>query len=333
MLLLFSTEALAKQGPKKTKQRLTRARALAVEKQTQPSKKRGATLLFFPLSFAFSSAFPRANLKRAERRVARPRLLPFLPSPPPPSNLDLFPPQPSQPTSSLFPLFLSRPRPLFLSLQLPQGAAAPRKVLTSGKDIKATQFTIGLSSKKGKTVSIGFTKSNELFVGRMAMLGIASSIIGEVLTGKGALAQLGFETGLPIFDLDGLILAVIGFNLIAALLPAKGKFIPDDEELLERPAGALQSSKVSLATPGAFFGIKGFGFTKENELFVGRMAQLGFAASLIGEGITGKGFLGQLGFETGIPLIDVDFFLAVSIAFTLFAAINEGSGKFVDEDE
>ena len=248
-------------------------------------------------------------------------------NPPPLNSSQLFS------THLLSPLFLSRPRPLFLSLQLPQGAAAPRKVLTSGKDIKATQFTIGLSSKKGKTVSIGFTKSNELFVGRMAMLGIASSIIGEVLTGKGALAQLGFETGLPIFDLDGLILAVIGFNLIAALLPAKGKFIPDDEELLERPAGALQSSKVSLATPGAFFGIKGFGFTKENELFVGRMAQLGFAASLIGEGITGKGFLGQLGFETGIPLIDVDFFLAVSIAFTLFAAINEGSGKFVDEDE
>ena len=144
-------------------------------------------------------------------------------NPPPLNSSQLFS------THLLSPLFLSRPRPLFLSLQLPQGAAAPRKVLTSGKDIKATQFTIGLSSKKGKTVSIGFTK--------------------------------------------------------------------------------------------------------ENELFVGRMAQLGFAASLIGEGITGKGFLGQLGFETGIPLIDVDFFLAVSIAFTLFAAINEGSGKFVDEDE
>lgn len=27
-----------------------------------------------------------------------------------------------------------------------------------------------------------------------------------------------------------------------------------------------------------FFGVSGFGFTKENELFVGRMAQLGFAA-------------------------------------------------------
>lgn len=42
---------------------------------------------------------------------------------------------------------------------------------------------------------------------------------------------------------------------------------------------------------------QGFGFTKENELFVGRLAQLGFAASLIGEGVTGKGILGQLSVE------------------------------------
>ena len=43
----------------------------------------------------------------------------------------------------------------------------------------------------------------------------------EVLTGKGALQQLGFETGLPIGDLDGLILGVAAFNVLAALLPAK----------------------------------------------------------------------------------------------------------------
>jgi hypothetical protein len=30
---------------------------------------------------------------------------------------------------------------------------------------------------------------------------------------------------------------------------------------------------------------------------VGRLAQLGFAASLIGEGLTGKGILGQIGLE------------------------------------
>lgn len=51
-------------------------------------------------------------------------------------------------------------------------------VLTSGKDIKAQQFTVGLAEKQGFKVAIGFTKTNELFVSRMAMLGIASSIIG-----------------------------------------------------------------------------------------------------------------------------------------------------------
>lgn len=40
--------------------------------------------------------------------------------------------------------------------------------------------------------------------------------------------------------------------------------------------------------------MNGFGFTKENELFVGRVAQLGFAASLIGETLTGKGPLEQV---------------------------------------
>merc|ERR1719390_488596 len=49
-------------------------------------------------------------------------------------------------------------------------------------------------------ISLGFTKSNELFVGRMAMLGFAASLIGEILTGKGALAQFDVETGLPLSD-------------------------------------------------------------------------------------------------------------------------------------
>lgn len=31
------------------------------------------------------------------------------------------------------------------------------------------------------------------------------------------------------------------------------------------------------------------------------MAQLGFAASLIGEGLTGKGILGQIGLEVSRP--------------------------------
>lgn len=84
--------------------------------------------------------------------------------------------------------------------------------------------------------------------------------------------------------------------------------MPDEEELTQRPKGALQDSKVSLATPGKFFGgIKGLGFTKANELFAGRLAQLGFAASLIGEGVTGRGILGQLNVEVRLTLFPADF--------------------------
>lgn len=48
------------------------------------------------------------------------------------------------------------------------------------------------------------------------MLGIATAIIGELITGKGALAQLGFETGIPILELEPIILAGIAFNLVRA---------------------------------------------------------------------------------------------------------------------
>jgi len=62
------------------------------------------------------------------------------------------------------------------------------------------------------------------------------------------------------------------------------------------------------------------------------VAQLGFAFALIGEAITGKGPLAQFDIETGLPLSDTEPLLLAFIAFTLFAAINEGSGKFKDEN-
>merc|ERR1711924_191073 len=180
-------------------------------------------------------------------------------------------------------------------------------------------------------VSLGFTKSNELFVGRMAMLGFAASLIGEILTGKGALAQFDVETGLPLFDTEPLVLGLVAFNLFAAFAPGKGKFIPDREELSSRRKGALQDPTISLATPGKFFGIDGVGFTKANELFVGRVAQMGFAASLIGEAVTGKGPLAQFNLETGLPLSETEPLLIFSIIFFALTAVNEGTGKFVDE--
>ena len=79
--------------------------------------------------------------------------------------------------------------------------------------------------------TFGFTKANELFVGRMAQLGIAFSIIGEVITGKGTLAQLNIETGVPINEIEPLVLVWVVFFLVAAINPGTGKFVTDDQDV------------------------------------------------------------------------------------------------------
>ena len=76
----------------------------------------------------------------------------------------------------------------------------------------------------------GFTKANELFVGRLAQLGFAFSLIGEIITGKGALAQLNIETGVPINEIEPLVLLNVVFFFLAAVNPGTGKFITDEDE-------------------------------------------------------------------------------------------------------
>lgn len=231
-------------------------------------------------------------------------------------------------------LAASRSRAVLQPVRAVLSRRANAKVQTSPVKKAQKSTTSSTTPKKSKGIQLGFTKDNELFVGRMAMLGFAFSLIGELITGKGALAQLGYELfddKLGTLQIDELVIGLIAFNLIAALLPASGTFVPD-EELEARPPGPLQDPRIYPTDVKRFFGISGFGFTKENELFVGRVAQLGFAASLIGESLTGKGALAQFDIETGISLRDTEFGLAVFILFFLFAAINPGSGKFVNEE-
>jgi photosystem II 22kDa protein len=80
------------------------------------------------------------------------------------------------------------------------------------------------------------------------------------------LAQLNIETGVPITDLDGIVVGLIIFNLFAALLPASGKLVLPEEELEARPKGSLQDPKISILQPKKFFGFSGFGFTKVRNL-------------------------------------------------------------------
>ncbi|XP_045809627.1 photosystem II 22 kDa protein, chloroplastic-like [Trifolium pratense] len=201
---------------------------------------------------------------------------------------------------------------------------APAKVVKSKPKVEDGIF--------GTSGGFGFTKQNELFVGRVAMIGFAASILGEALTGKGILAQLNLETGIPIYEAEPLLLFFIIFTLLGAIgaLGDRGKFVDDEPTT----GGVIPPGKGFRAALGLREGGPLFGFTKSNELFVGRLAQLGFVFSLIGEIITGKGALAQLNIETGVPITEIEPLVLFNVIFFFVAALNPGTGTFVkDEDE
>lgn len=184
----------------------------------------------------------------------------------------------------------------------------------------------------GTSGGIGFTKQNELFVGRVAMIGFAASLLGEAITGKGILAQLNLETGIPIYEAEPLLLFFILFTLLGAIgaLGDRGRFVDDPPTGLDKavvPPGKGFRSSLGLKEGGPLFG-----FTKSNELFVGRLAQLGIAFSIIGEIITGKGALAQLNIETGVPISDIEPLVLLNVVFFFLAALNPGTGQFVTDD-
>ena len=57
----------------------------------------------------------------------------------------------------------------------------------------------------------------------------------------------------------------------------------NQRDVKKRQKGPNQNPKITPAEPKKFLGITEFGFSKKNEVFVGRTAQLGFLASVIGE--------------------------------------------------
>ena len=81
-------------------------------------------------------------------------------------------------------------------------------------------------------------------MGRLAMTGFFSAVIGELLTGKGALGQLGLETRLPQPVVNWLVIAIVGFNVITALNPFGSTFSKENQQdVRKRPTGAVQNPK------------------------------------------------------------------------------------------
>jgi len=178
-----------------------------------------------------------------------------------------------------------------------------------------------------------FTRRREIFVGRTAMTGFFTCVLGEFLTGKGALGQLRLETSLNPSILKALVGTIVVFNLVTALLPNATFSEENQKDVRKRPAGGVQKpqQKNLVQDPRGTLGISesGFGFTKKNELFVGRVAMLGFAAELIGEELTGgKGPMAQIGIPLGQPLNKEIAGAALFLWIGFFAVAAIGAGNF-----
>merc|ERR1712127_407010 len=146
----------------------------------------------------------------------------------------------------------------------------------------------------------GFTKANELFSGRLAMLGLQLWETEDLLLLQigviGALAFTGFASGgQPFRD----------------LYPedAQNLYSPKDGEKFWRQV-------FGLAEEGPVFG-----FNTNNELLLGRVAMTGFAVTTLIEAVSGRGPLEQLGFELGASSLhfEEDFFLASAAFFAVSA--------------
>ncbi|MDG6100277.1 hypothetical protein EXU34_22760, partial [Alteromonas sp. ZYF713] len=128
----------------------------------------------------------------------------------------------------------------------------------------------------GTSGGIGFTKQNELFVGRVAMIGFAASLLGEAITGKGILQQLNLETGIPRPSLFFSFSSSLPFLEPSELwVTVASLLIVDEPTGLDK--AVIAPGKGFRSALGLSEGGPLFGFTKSNELFVGRLAQLGIA--------------------------------------------------------
>lgn len=204
---------------------------------------------------------------------------------------------------------------------------------TESKDITETGGKVKYDSKATEVdlLQPAFTRRREVFVGRLAMVGFVSAVFGELLTGQGVLGQVGLYTGLSRPVVQALVFGIVTFNYLAAVNPRSPTWsFENQKDVRKRPPGPVQNpQKDAVSDPQGFLGIsKAFGFTKRNEVFVGRIAMIGFAAAIVGEVQTGgKGPLGQVALPIHTPIGSqlAGFGLAIWIGFSLFAAIGLGN--------
>ncbi len=133
------------------------------------------------------------------------------------------------------------------------------------------------------------------------------ALVGERLTGQGALAQLNMETGLPVWELEPAFLIVVALLAKSAVVPFDGAF-----------EGASAPAAPAL----------GVRFTAERQRRLGRLAMLAFSVALAAEALTGQGPLDLLELDTGVPMDEIE---AGLIFFTLVLGFGDAGSD--DQEE
>lgn len=145
--------------------------------------------------------------------------------------------------------------------------------------------------------TIAFTRRREVILGRIAMLGFLSENVGELLTGKGIFGQMEVFTGWPTPVSATLLVGIAVNHLLSATTPSSPTwFAENQEDVQKRTPYRLFREPLKLPP------LSKPGFTKRNEVDLGRLAMLGFMTGVIGEIFTGKGPLAQLGLQVDSPL-------------------------------
>lgn len=157
-----------------------------------------------------------------------------------------------------------------------------------------------------------FTRRREVFVGRIAQIGILAAAALEILTPEhfGPVQQVRLATGLAAPQIVSIITGIVLYNIVGAVGPWSPTYSEENvKDVAKRPEGP-PNKLVSPFDVKNFLGISGWGWTKRNELFNGRLAMLGFWAAFNNELATGKGPLGQV--ATAFNVVPDDSFYATA---------------------
>jgi hypothetical protein len=195
-----------------------------------------------------------------------------------------------------------------------------------------------------------FSRRREVFIGRLAILGIVAAGFWEYALPNHPNILLQISGALNLANIPagpGVSLVLIGFivayNALEGLAPGSPTFSQENQrDVARRPPGPPNDQFNGI---NQLLGITGWGFSKANEVFNGRAAMIGFAAAILQQlrlgGLYGPGPIAQVATFLGIPT-DSAFWGSVPTyfwGFTIFAVAfsylrgNTGDKTRFGEDE